>query len=547
MDWRHGPPAVTRTPSCSSRSATPARRCCRSRRPRQVCRRCAVIEPCLRGRWSPVRTPASGAASARTSAARSSAATPAHARPHGRSGAASPLQTAWLDGSVSRVSSRGSGVPVDRCSGKPVRRPRSRRPPGGPSSHGPAQLPATRVRTICRPSRSPSSGSKPSGSPTPSSSTTTTSSPSRRSRSRTTACPSPPAQAVLDRVLQQLGQHHRQRRRELGVAASRTPRPRADDRRLRAGRHLRHHRSTPVGDLVERRRRSSGVVDSVSCTSAIDPTRRTASASAASASGASSRRACSRSSAATVCRLFFTRWWISRIVASLVMSSRSRRRSSLTSRSSTSAPSRARVEERDRAQGDHGALGLDLGAPGRTASQDRGRVCVHRAAPRAQEAGGLGQLRADQVGGQPEPAVGRQGVGAGVGDRPSTSRAAGRHRRAGTPPARATRPATGTCPRRSSPPAGPRSRRRSPRAGCASGPTDGSVCWAMTAITRPPRRHRDPSPRPDRVSANHRDDPTLPAAPRRPPDAARAGGTKPMRSSVKTVGPVVGRSWAAAT
>ena len=50
------------------------------------------------------------------------------------------------------------------------------------------------------------------------------------------------------------------------------------------------------------------------------------------------RRACSRSSAATVCRLFFTRWWISRIVASLVSSSRSRRRSSVTSRTSTSAP-----------------------------------------------------------------------------------------------------------------------------------------------------------------------------------------------------------------
>src|SRR5262249_15509224 len=52
------------------------------------------------------------------------------------------------------------------------------------------------------------------------------------------------------------------------------------------------------------------------------------------------RRACSRSSAATVCRLFFTRWWISRIVASLVISSRSRCRSSVTSRTSTRAPVR---------------------------------------------------------------------------------------------------------------------------------------------------------------------------------------------------------------
>ena len=48
-------------------------------------------------------------------------------------------------------------------------------------------------------------------------------------------------------------------------------------------------------------------------------TRRIASPSASSASGDATRRDCSRSSAATVCRLFFTRWWISRIVASLVM------------------------------------------------------------------------------------------------------------------------------------------------------------------------------------------------------------------------------------
>ena len=77
---------------------------------------------------------------------------------------------------------------------------------------------------------------------------------------------------------------------------------------------------------------------SVSCTIAIEPTRRTASSSAALASALSIRRACSRSRAATVCRLFFTRWWISRMVASLVTSSRSRLRRSVTSRTSTSAP-----------------------------------------------------------------------------------------------------------------------------------------------------------------------------------------------------------------
>ena len=56
------------------------------------------------------------------------------------------------------------------------------------------------------------------------------------------------------------------------------------------------------------------------------------------ASGDCSRRPCSRSSAAMVCRLFFTRWWISRMVASLEISIRSRRRRSVTSRSSTHTP-----------------------------------------------------------------------------------------------------------------------------------------------------------------------------------------------------------------
>ena len=54
--------------------------------------------------------------------------------------------------------------------------------------------------------------------------------------------------------------------------------------------------------------------------------------------GMSRRRPCSRSSDEMVWRLFFTRWWISRIVASMETSRRSRRRSSETSRRSTSAP-----------------------------------------------------------------------------------------------------------------------------------------------------------------------------------------------------------------
>ena len=67
-------------------------------------------------------------------------------------------------------------------------------------------------------------------------------------------------------------------------------------------------------------------------------TRRTASSRASLALSSGIRRAWSRSSAATVWRLFFTRWWISRIVASLVSSSCSRRRSSETSRTRSIAP-----------------------------------------------------------------------------------------------------------------------------------------------------------------------------------------------------------------
>ena len=60
--------------------------------------------------------------------------------------------------------------------------------------------------------------------------------------------------------------------------------------------------------------------------------------SPACASFDSNRRPWSRSSAAIVWRLFFTRWWISRIVASFDISIRSRRRRSVTSRMSTTTP-----------------------------------------------------------------------------------------------------------------------------------------------------------------------------------------------------------------
>ena len=83
---------------------------------------------------------------------------------------------------------------------------------------------------------------------------------------------------------------------------------------------------------------SPGSRDSASCTSAIVRIRRTDSPTAEIASGCVRRRACRRSSEEIVCRLFLTRWWISRIVASLLSSSRSRLRSSVTSRSSRTPP-----------------------------------------------------------------------------------------------------------------------------------------------------------------------------------------------------------------
>ena len=68
------------------------------------------------------------------------------------------------------------------------------------------------------------------------------------------------------------------------------------------------------------------------------------------ASSASSLRAWRRRRDEIVWRLFFTRWWTSRMVASLVSSSRSRRRRSVTSRTRIAAPvSSPRRDERDAA------------------------------------------------------------------------------------------------------------------------------------------------------------------------------------------------------
>ena len=167
--------------------------------------------------------------------------------------------------------------------------------------------------------------------------------------------------------------------------------------------------------------RSSSVSDSVSCTSAMLDTRRTDSSSALRDAGSVMRRACSRSSAATVCRLFFTRWWISRIVASLPMSCRSRRRSSVTSRTSTRAPRRCPA-------GTSGIARSSTVAPCASTSLSRGSAKRSAAASAADARGSSSaadevsratvrpEVLAEQVPGHAEPAVGRQRVGARVDD-----------------------------------------------------------------------------------------------------------------------------------
>ena len=83
---------------------------------------------------------------------------------------------------------------------------------------------------------------------------------------------------------------------------------------------------------------SPGSRDRISCTMAMERTRRSASKRATRPPPGGSRRACRRSRAEIVCRLFLTRWCTSRMAASLDRRSRSRRRTSVTSRMRTRQP-----------------------------------------------------------------------------------------------------------------------------------------------------------------------------------------------------------------
>ena len=79
MDWRHRAACRDEDPELFFPIGNTGPALVQIEEAKAVCRRCPVIEPCLPGPSRPVRTPASGAASARTSVARSSVATPAPA------------------------------------------------------------------------------------------------------------------------------------------------------------------------------------------------------------------------------------------------------------------------------------------------------------------------------------------------------------------------------------------------------------------------------------------------------------------------------------
>ena len=69
MDWRHRAACRDEDPELFFPIGNTGPALLQIEEAKAVCRRCAVMDACLRGRWRPARTPASGAACARTSAA----------------------------------------------------------------------------------------------------------------------------------------------------------------------------------------------------------------------------------------------------------------------------------------------------------------------------------------------------------------------------------------------------------------------------------------------------------------------------------------------
>ena len=187
---------------------------------------------------------------------------------------------------------------------------------------------------------------------------------------------------------------------------------------------------------------SPGSRDSDSWTRAIVRIRRTDSDTAAFASGFVSRRACRRSSDEIVCRLFFTRWWISRIVASLLSSSRSRLRSSVTSRTSSTPPATSSAGRGSARSG----TAASTSAPCSNSSTTGTLVLVglaHRVVVEAE----LGEAHPDGVGVDADAVQRRVGVRRQVADPRRRRRGSSRRRRpAARRSSRRPRPGYGNVP-----------------------------------------------------------------------------------------------------
>ena len=81
MDWRHRAACLDEDPELFFPIGNTGPALLQIEEAKAVCRRCEVIDTCLRWASTAVRTQASGAACPRTSAAHSSAATPGPAAP----------------------------------------------------------------------------------------------------------------------------------------------------------------------------------------------------------------------------------------------------------------------------------------------------------------------------------------------------------------------------------------------------------------------------------------------------------------------------------
>ena len=310
---------------------------------------------------------------------------------------------------------------------------------------------------------------------------------------------------VVDRVLQQLGEHHRQRAwrpPRAGSPASPVDRERGSGARARSGPPRPCGRAAARSRRTARRRRRRATASRAPgrSTGCAAPTPRSPPWPRAT-TGAG---ACSRSSDEIVCRLFFTRWWISRIVASFESSRRSRRRSSVTSRSSTSAPVTAPCSSSGMAPHEHRDLGPR--SISSVAGRRLGEGGAHRGLvrSRARRAACPRRWRGSRCGAGPRRRSARRRRPASTSSRtitPSPTRGASsldpRRRRTGTRPrrscgrsgrtprrrrararpagARRAAPTRGSPPRRCGPGGGPGCTARGPARGATSPVTSPSM------------------------------------------------------------------------